>query len=203
MLQTSKPLRGCTARWLDFIADFPDLTITYLQGSRNTVVDALSRFPCHSSSHPPPLPSPSPPLLSGSSAPLLLAPAYPDPAHHTRRRQVNYRQLAGILRRTPRTRPQSPPSLSQANESPPDATEPSANFPVESADSAALDWLAAYAKCPVFRVPYNTAVQAAGATVQAEFRNRLLAFRFVTPLHARLMAYMSSAVSRVPYTHSI
>ncbi|CDJ48782.1 hypothetical protein EBH_0022110 [Eimeria brunetti] len=29
-LKASKPLRGRTARWLDFLAEFPDLTITYL-----------------------------------------------------------------------------------------------------------------------------------------------------------------------------
>ncbi|CDI82850.1 OSIGBa0118P15.5 protein, related [Eimeria praecox] len=75
----------------------------------------------------------------------------------------------------------SPPSVSQANESSPDDSEPSAIPPVRPAVSATLDWPAAYAKCPVFRVPYTTAVQAAGATVQLEFRNRLLAFRFVPP----------------------
>ncbi|CDI80337.1 Similar to Transposon MAGGYgagandpolgenehomologues, related [Eimeria praecox] len=180
-LQTSRPLRGRTARWLDFLAEFPDLTITYLQAARHTVADAFSRLPCHSSLQPPPLPSPSPPPLSGSSAPLLLAPAHSYPAHHTRRTQVNYRQLAGIRRRTPRILPQSPPSLSQANESSPDDTEPSAILPVQPAVSATLDWPAAYANCPVFPVSYTTAVQAAGATAQVESCSRLLAFRFVTP----------------------
>ena len=71
-LQTSKPLRGRTALWLDFLAEFPDLTITYLQGARNTVADALSRLPCHSSSPPFPPPSPFPPPLSGSLAPPML-----------------------------------------------------------------------------------------------------------------------------------
>ena len=33
-LQTSKPLRGRTARWLDFLVKFPYLTIIYLQGAR-------------------------------------------------------------------------------------------------------------------------------------------------------------------------
>ncbi|CDJ43011.1 hypothetical protein ETH_00031550 [Eimeria tenella] len=44
-LQASKPLRGRTARWLDFLAEFPDLHITYVQGARNQVADALSRRP--------------------------------------------------------------------------------------------------------------------------------------------------------------
>ncbi|CDJ63582.1 OSJNBa0079C19.6 protein, related [Eimeria necatrix] len=34
-LQASKPLRGRTTRWLDFLAEFPDLRITYVQGTRN------------------------------------------------------------------------------------------------------------------------------------------------------------------------
>ncbi|CDI84502.1 hypothetical protein EAH_00053130 [Eimeria acervulina] len=113
-LQTSKPLRGRTARWLDFLVKFPYLTIIYLQ----------------------------------------------DPAPHTRGKQANYPQLASIRRRPPRTRPHSPPVSLKANETPPDGTEPSAIPPVQPADSATLDWPAAYAKCPVFRVPYNTAVKA-------------------------------------------
>ncbi|CDJ48875.1 OSJNBa0042F21.10 protein, related [Eimeria brunetti] len=34
-INTHKPLRGRTARWLDFLAEFPDLIITYLQGVRS------------------------------------------------------------------------------------------------------------------------------------------------------------------------
>ena len=44
-LKASKLLRGLTAHWLDFLAEFPDLTITYLPGVRNQVADA-----CHASS---------------------------------------------------------------------------------------------------------------------------------------------------------
>ncbi|CDI82217.1 OSJNBa0042D13.18 protein, related [Eimeria praecox] len=135
-LQTSKPFRGRTARWLDFLAEFPDLTIAYLEGARNTVADALSRLPCHSSSQSSPVPSPSPPLFSESSAPLLLAPAHPYPAHHPRR--------------------------TQDNESLPDDNEPSDILPVQPADSEILDWPAAYAKCPIFRASYTTAVQTVG-----------------------------------------
>ncbi|CDI82826.1 hypothetical protein EAH_00067680, partial [Eimeria acervulina] len=180
-LQTSKPLRGRTALWLDFLAEFSDLTITYLQGARNTVADALSRLPRHSSSPPLPPPSPSQPPLSGSLAPLMLSHAHPDPAPHPRGKQANSRQSASIRRHLPRPLPQSPPVSLKANESPLDGTKPSAILPVQPADSATLDWPAAYAKCPVFGVPYSTAVKAVGAPVQVEFRNRLLAFRFVTP----------------------
>ncbi|CDJ31924.1 uncharacterized protein EMH_0010710 [Eimeria mitis] len=44
---SQKPLRGRTARWLDFLAKFPNLKITYLQGARNKVADAMSRHPQH------------------------------------------------------------------------------------------------------------------------------------------------------------
>ncbi|CDJ36108.1 Similar to Transposon MAGGYgagandpolgenehomologues, related [Eimeria mitis] len=42
-----KHLRGRTARWLDFLAEFPDLSISYLQGAHNKVADALSQHPQH------------------------------------------------------------------------------------------------------------------------------------------------------------
>ncbi|CDJ35718.1 uncharacterized protein EMH_0100210 [Eimeria mitis] len=51
-LSSQKPLRGRTARWLDFLAEFSDLTITYLQGAKNKVADALSRHPRHGSGEP-------------------------------------------------------------------------------------------------------------------------------------------------------
>ncbi|CDJ30941.1 uncharacterized protein EMH_0062590 [Eimeria mitis] len=44
-INSQKPLRGRTARWLDFLAEFPKLKITYLQGARNKVADAMSRHP--------------------------------------------------------------------------------------------------------------------------------------------------------------
>lgn len=96
------------------------------------MADPLSRLPCHSSSQPSPLLSPSPLPLSASFAPLLLVPAHPDPAYHTRRTQVNYRHLAGICRRTPWTRPQSlpssPTSLPLTASSPPSSSQCSALF---------------------------------------------------------------------------
>ena len=46
-IKASKPLRGRTDRWIDFVAEFPNLIITYLPGTRNQVADELSRLPCH------------------------------------------------------------------------------------------------------------------------------------------------------------
>ncbi|CDJ27851.1 uncharacterized protein EMH_0035450 [Eimeria mitis] len=51
-LNSQKPLRGRTARWLDFLAEFSDLTITYLQGAKNKVADAMSRHPQHTNGEP-------------------------------------------------------------------------------------------------------------------------------------------------------
>ncbi|CDJ47720.1 hypothetical protein EBH_0039570 [Eimeria brunetti] len=180
-LQTSNPLRGSTTRWIDFLAEFPDLTITYLQGARNTVADALSRLPCHSSSPPPPPSSPPPLPPSEPLAPLVLTSAHPAAAHRTRGNQVNYWQLEGISRRRPQPRPQPPPITPKAVEPTPGGPAPPIPSPVQPTRSETLDWPPAYFKCPVFRDPYNTAVQANGASVQVESRNRLLTFRFVTP----------------------
>ncbi|CDJ69409.1 OSJNBa0061C08.12 protein, related [Eimeria necatrix] len=85
-LQASKPLRGRTARWLDFLAKFPDLHITYVQGARNQVDDALSRHPGlpNTCSHD------TPPV------PLMLAIGQASAAPRSRGRPPNYRELAGI-----------------------------------------------------------------------------------------------------------
>lgn len=42
---SSKLLGGRTARWLEFLVQFKNLTITYLQGTTNNVADALPRHP--------------------------------------------------------------------------------------------------------------------------------------------------------------
>lgn len=101
-LQVSKPLRGRTARWLDFLAEFPDLHITEVQGARNQVADALSRRPglritCSHDTPP---------------TPLMLAVEQPRPAPRSRGRlHANYTEFADIRSRRPRqcTLP-SPPS---------------------------------------------------------------------------------------------
>ncbi|CDI86222.1 hypothetical protein EPH_0018870 [Eimeria praecox] len=41
-INTHKPLRGRTARWLDFLAEFQDLTVSYLQGARNQALPEKS-----------------------------------------------------------------------------------------------------------------------------------------------------------------
>ena len=46
--KVDKPLKGRLARWLDFLADFRDLTVIYAPGENNVVADALSRCPVFS-----------------------------------------------------------------------------------------------------------------------------------------------------------
>ncbi|CDJ36208.1 uncharacterized protein EMH_0070200 [Eimeria mitis] len=73
-INAHKHLRGRTARWLDFLAEFPLLTITYLRGAHHKVADAMSRHIQHqpaasTTTHPPlasltrhrPAPTPAPP----------------------------------------------------------------------------------------------------------------------------------------------
>ncbi|CDJ67830.1 hypothetical protein ENH_00042440 [Eimeria necatrix] len=108
-LKASKPLRGRTARWLDFLAEFPGLTITYLPGARNQVADALSRLPCHSSPSPSPSPIDPPETHPGSLAVLGTGTGPPEPSHRTRGTHPDYRGLAGLRRRSSRRRTPSPP----------------------------------------------------------------------------------------------
>ena len=72
--KAEKPVRGRVARWLDFLADFQDLTIVYQPGANNVVADALSRCPVHESEHIVPASSTAQAALP-STAPKLTAPA--------------------------------------------------------------------------------------------------------------------------------
>lgn len=50
-LKNDRPLRGRTARWLELLAEFNDLTVHYVEGKHNLAADAMSRHPIYS---PPP-----------------------------------------------------------------------------------------------------------------------------------------------------
>ncbi|CDJ53934.1 hypothetical protein EBH_0060520 [Eimeria brunetti] len=156
-LKASKPLRGRTARWLDFLAEFPDLTITYLPGARNQVADALSRLPCPSAPCPSPSPIDLPETPSGSLSVLGLATDPSEPPHKTRGTRTDYRKLAGLRRRSSRKRAPSTP-VPPPTPTPNPAPEPSTPAdPPPTPSSPVLDWPAAYSKCPVFSEPYNAA----------------------------------------------
>ncbi|CDJ51180.1 hypothetical protein EBH_0039800 [Eimeria brunetti] len=179
-LKASKPLRGRTARWLDFLAEFPDLTITYLPGARNQVADALSRLPCGATPCPQPSPIAVPETSLGSLAALGLATDPPDPAHKTRGTHTDYRKLAGRRRRPSRKR-----SPSQPVTPPPSAPSPAPEFPTPmdpqpTPTSPVLDWPAAYSKCPVFSEPYHTASRKPGEVVELEWSH--VSLDFVTDL---------------------
>ncbi|CDJ67877.1 OSJNBa0061C08.12 protein, related [Eimeria necatrix] len=115
-LQASKPLRGWTARWLDFLAEFPDLRITYVQGERSQVADALSRrtgLPNTCSHDTPP-------------APLMLAVEQAREVPRSCGRPTNYRELAGIPSRRFRQRTLPSPPLTPPPEPNPVAERPTA-----------------------------------------------------------------------------
>ncbi|CDJ35189.1 OSJNBa0042F21.10 protein, related [Eimeria mitis] len=180
-LRASKPLRGRTARWLDFLAEFPHLTITYLPGARNQVADALSRLACHSTPTPdttPIGPSLSPP---GSLAALTVPTDTAAPPHKTRGRLANYRELAGLRTRTPR-KPSNPPPATATSPTPSQPhARPAPETPAAAHPPPTLDWVAAYPKCPVFSAPYQLASSQPGAVIQQEFQHRRYSFRYVPP----------------------
>ncbi|CDJ62087.1 OSJNBa0042D13.18 protein, related [Eimeria necatrix] len=176
-LQVSKPLRGRTARWLDFLAKFLDLHITYVQGARNQIADALSRRPglSNTCSHDTP------------SVPLMLAIGQASAAPRSRGRPPNYRELAGTRSRRPRRR-SLPSAHSPAPPEPyPEAEHPTLTPKTPAAPPDVRHWLQAYSKCPVFRVPYKAAANQPGEALQIELCNRQFTFRYVEPyLHIRV-----------------
>ena len=163
------PLRGRTARWLDFLAEFPGLHITYVQGARNQVTDALSRRPGlpNTCSHDTP------------SVPLMLAIGQASALPRSRGRPAKYRELAGIRSRRRRRR-----SLPSASSPAPPEPNPEAEHPTLTTKTPAdppdvRQWPQAYSKCPVFRVPHKAGTNQPGEAVQIEFRNRQFTYRYV------------------------
>ncbi|CDJ54046.1 OSJNBa0042D13.18 protein, related [Eimeria brunetti] len=94
-INTQKPLRGRTARWLDFLAEFPDLTITYLQGTRNRVADALSRHLQHVPR------DPNTPVLS-SLIPVSSCDVPPTACYSTGAKPRDFRGKTGLRPSRPR-----------------------------------------------------------------------------------------------------
>ncbi|CDJ56293.1 Retrotransposon nucleocapsid protein, related [Eimeria maxima] len=178
-LRASKPLRGRTARWLDFLAEFPELTILYLPGTRNQVADALSRKPGGPTTRAPSsIDTPQGSLVSLAPAEVPLT-----PQPETRRRRNDYRQLAGIRARTrQRRKSERPPEVTldtqQQHERPQQQT--SATHKPNSLTHA-LDWPGAYSKCPVFREAYTVAAKTPGETVHVEIHQRRYGFSLQHP----------------------
>ncbi|CDJ46555.1 hypothetical protein EBH_0067040 [Eimeria brunetti] len=176
-LKASKPLRGLTARRLDFLAEFPDLTITYFPGARNQVADALSRLPCHTTPCPQPSPIALPETPLGSLAALGLATDPPDPPHKTHRLPETCRSPPAPLSETLSFVAGYSPApcaqlISQVSH---------AGGPVGNTHPRVLDWPAASCKCPVFSEPYHTASSMPGEVVRLEFQHRRHTFRYVLP----------------------
>ena len=186
-LSHKKPLRARTARWLDFLAEFSDLTITYLQGSSNRVADALSRHPHH-------------PAERTNSAALALCAA--TLRYFTRGQRRDYRADAGIRPQRPLrpTTTHSPPPtalppptpVSSSSSPSPNPSFPSQNSsdPPSLTDVAPLSptaWETAYSKCKEFAAPFASAQPHAGDAVQLDFHNRRHA---VSSRHICISAFM-------------
>ncbi|CDJ50722.1 hypothetical protein EBH_0086260 [Eimeria brunetti] len=92
-VKASKPLRGRAARSLDFLAEVPDLTITYLQGGRNQVAEALSGLSCYPSSRLLPTGNGHATPHTGATRATYSSSRTRDLAHNTRGRPPNYREL--------------------------------------------------------------------------------------------------------------
>ncbi|CDJ41579.1 hypothetical protein ETH_00022645 [Eimeria tenella] len=188
-LQASKPLRGHTARWLDFLAEFPDLRITYIQKASNQVAHALSRRPGVHNIY----------LHDTQSVPLMLAIGQASAAPRSRSRPANYRELAGIRSRRPRRR-----SLPSAASSAPPEPNAEAEHPTLTTKTPAdppdvRQWPQAYLKCPVFRVPYKAAADQPGEALQIELCNRQFTFRYVEPyLHIRVHGLWRICLAQFP-----
>ncbi|CDJ68431.1 hypothetical protein ENH_00052150 [Eimeria necatrix] len=175
--QASKPLRGRTARWLDFLAEFPDLHIAYLQAARIQVADAFFRrsgLP-NTCSHDTP------------STPLMLAVTQARAASCTRGRPANHKELAGIRSQRSRQRTLPSPPTPPPPETNPEAEHPTPTTKTRADPPGAPEWPQAYSKCPVFRAPYEASAKQPGDAIQIEFRNRHVTFRYVPPyLHIYL-----------------
>lgn len=169
-LRINKPLRGKTAKWLDLLAEFGDLTITYVEGKHNVVADALSRHPSYMPRELSQQPAARSVLPAGVLAALLAShngvssPASP---YNTRRRQRDFRQEAGFLKRSP-SRPQNKRKPQAAEQQLEDAQQSSKLLALEDAPALPDDplspesWKAAYEACPTFGPAYR-ATEASGA----------------------------------------
>lgn len=204
-VRASKPLRGRTARWLDFLAEFQDLTITYLAGARNNVADAMSRLT--------PSTSCTSTTASDSDAPLptvcsITAADLRSSRYNTRRLPRDFRVEAGLRpRRSGGAKlPETPPSPPTKETGAPIHHPPRAkSSPSDVPDPLGQDprlpgaWVAAYPRCPVFRDAYQKACKKDGELVTCDFRHQRYTFRFVPPyLYIRINGLWRACVPTLP-----
>ncbi|CDJ54096.1 hypothetical protein EBH_0079940 [Eimeria brunetti] len=220
-MNAQKPLRRRTARWLDFLAEFPDLTITSLHGTRNRIADALSHHPQHVPA------DPTTPVIS-SLTPVSSCDVPPTARYSTRAKSRDFRAEAGLRPSRPRqTVPSTTPPLSPADPAPPSLSPaPSADIPADAPDPASppLDlppppepsepppvrpsgadpltpqrWEAAYPLCPHFREAFSAARQRDGEEVSHELLGRRYTFRFRSPhLHICINGLWPICVPTLP-----
>ncbi|CDJ33164.1 uncharacterized protein EMH_0014970 [Eimeria mitis] len=109
-INAHKPLRGRTGRWLDFLAEFPHLTISYLQGAHNKVEDALSTHPQHQSTASTTTPPLVVPLTRPRPAPMPATPRYSTRSSSGNAPSIDFRAIARV--RSQRARSRQPSSSS-------------------------------------------------------------------------------------------
>lgn len=110
-LKISKPLCRRTGCWLNPLAEFSDLTITYVQGKRNVMGDALSRHPQYLPPTPPSAVPAEPFYSSGVLAALVAAQpeaVLPTYQYNTRRTRRNFRAEAAFPKLATQQRPSYP-----------------------------------------------------------------------------------------------
>lgn len=195
-LKGDKPLKGRTARWLDFLAELQDLKIVYKEGRSNVVADALSRQAGLDAGHAQPTPARGETLLvvapkQSFGREDLLSIVMQQKRYDTRGILRNYRGEEVCDAGNKRTRrkrrvlpvhqPQTPTNAATTEETAaaplqqPQPELPAVDFTTHP--SAPEAWRKAYAKCPVFSEAYTEAVQAGDAGVKREVAGKLLHFR--------------------------
>ena len=197
-ISKNKPLRGQISRWMDFLADFKDLTILYTEGKNNTVADALSRNAIHSSEL-----MQSPVVLAiitrlkrrRQSTPADSAHSGEDnlllnPSKHSRINptQAITTENAAESTETTEQQPETAESTSPVPETADEGTgelvptqQRSEDVDLSVRPFSGASWLAAYNNCKIFSEAYQEALKVSPQPVEVIFNRQQLQFKLSGP----------------------